>query len=634
MFGTSGGRLHEKGWYDFTPHIPFWPIYFNAQGSTARKLEPDRDRRTTEGGAPRNDLWDSGGLKVISINDASRTYHIPHHFLADERPEFVKWMKTRSFPPSSEDIARLADTQGSKWGLQHMPDLCMLATNLAVLRAAAKRLNRPLYLFGNDIKNFFNHFENAPSELPLMDIIFLGEDGDLEAHERDRAFSQDGEHLVFVSERRMGFGIHPNSGIAQELSEALDHVFRRRMDAIEDPINEADPSPAIQAWLAERRVLEKQVGGHQRRLYTSLTYCDDNVIGIVGVEPAVRAIKLRRDIEREAGLTMAIPQKRMLGTWGLWLGILVFAQLGFILVPKAKLRASQLLAQVANSKLTFDDYRSLVGLLEHIRHALCLPRRVMHGLYFPHGPHGEGRSGPSTLVRPNFFMAIQILQWCHFLATRAGAFLTAALTRASVHAGRQPAGVHFFASSDAATDSSPPGMGGYLHGAYWYLALSQEMVRWLHISVLELLATGFSTMIFTPTLPPTARLTQGADASATATTLTRGTEKSEMLTLTHHALLDNAAFAASSRRADLGQLRGDANLASDAVSRGEWDIFHRLCRNLRIRPLQLRVPAECHEILHRVLALAKERGIPVRPNPYRSARHLRYPLTYSRLSSP
>ena len=51
-------RLQKKGLYDFTAHIPFWPIYFNAQGSTARKLEPDRDRRTTEGGAPRNDLWD------------------------------------------------------------------------------------------------------------------------------------------------------------------------------------------------------------------------------------------------------------------------------------------------------------------------------------------------------------------------------------------------------------------------------------------------------------------------------------------------------------------------------------------------------------------------------------------------
>ena len=117
---------------------------------------------------------------------------------------------------------------------------------------------------------------------------------------------------------------------------------------------------------------------------------------------------------------MAIPEKRMLGTWGLWLGILIFAQLGFLLVPKSKLlRASQALLLTINSKLPFDEYRSLVGLLEHIRQALCLPRRVMHGLYQPHGPHGEGVHGPCTLVRPNFFMAGQLAQWLEFLDVRA-----------------------------------------------------------------------------------------------------------------------------------------------------------------------------------------------------------------------
>jgi hypothetical protein len=208
----------------------------------------------------------------------------------------------------------------------------------------------------------------------------------------------------------MGFGIHPNSGIAQELSEAIDSIFRKKMDAVEDPINEADPRPSMQRWLSERRLLEQKVGGHQRRLYTSLTFCDDNIIGVIGVPQAIRAIKLRRSIERDAGLIMAIPEKRMLGTWGLWLGILIFSQLGFILVPKAKLvRASQAVLATINHTLNFDDYRSLCGLLEHIRHALFLPRSVMHGLYFPHGPHGEGREGPSTLVSPNPFIVTTLV---------------------------------------------------------------------------------------------------------------------------------------------------------------------------------------------------------------------------------
>ena len=191
-----------------------------------------------------------------------------------------------------------------------------------------------------------------------------------------------------------------------------------------------------------------------------------------------------------------------------------------------------------------------------------------------------------------------------------------------------------------------------MHGAFWYLALSAEIVAWLHISVLELLATGFSTIIFRTTLPPRSRLVLGADASATVTTLTRETESSEMLVLTHHELLGTPEFTAAAPAADLGQLRGDANIAADAVSRAEWEVFFRLCRNLRIRPIQLRgdanlaadavsraewevffrlcrnlrirpiqlqVPDSCLQILQRTLAHAQRRGIMVRPNHYQSA---------------
>ena len=88
-------------------------------------------------------------------------------------------------------------------------------------------------------------------------------------------------------------------------------------------------------------------------------------------------------------------------------------------------------------------------------------------------------------------------------------------------------------------------------------------------------------------------------------------------------------FAQSSRRADLGQLRGDANLASDAVSRNEMDIFARLCQNLRLRPVQLTVPQNCLGILQKLLGLAKAAGKPVRPNPDVSTpTHVPHPLLH------
>ena len=610
-------RLQAKGWYDFTPNVAFWPCYFNAQGSTIRKLEPERRRRTTEGGGPRRDTWDRSGLKVITLNEASKSFHVPRHYAQDDRPEFHEWMRSRHLPPTPDDLAFLEANHGSKWGLQRMPTVAHLQQNLAVLRRAAHVLSQPLYLFGNDVKDYFNHLENSPSELPLMNIIFLGAEGDLSEEARLRATADaSGNFLIFVSERRMGFGIHPNSNIAQDLSEAIDHIFRTRMDAVEDPINEADPRPAMQNWLAARRQLEARVGGHQRRLYTTLTYCDDNVVGVVGVEPAIRAVRLRREIEREAGLIMAIPEKRMIGTWGLWLGILFFAQLGFLLVPKAKLlRASQAVSAALANRLAFDLYRSLIGLLEHIRHALRQPRRTMHGLYFPHGPSGEGRDGPSAIVRPNQFMSRQLLRWRHLLQGTAGSYFSDVITRRALPSAES---ICYYGSSDAATDSSPAGMGGYMHGFYWYLQLSADVVYWLHISVLELLATGFSVMTFPSHVPPTARLTLGADASATVTTLTRESESSDSLIVAHHQLLNTPAFQRGALRTDLGHLFGDANIASDLVSRAKWREFFALCNNVNVAASQVPLPAVCHSILESVLAAAKARGLPVRPNMYRA----------------
>ena len=620
-------RLSAKGWYDFFHTIPFFPGYYNAQGSTARKLEPDRDRRTTEGGAPRKDTWDKDGLKVLSINEASKVHHMPQYFKEDQRPVFLQWLETRGLPWNPPEEGTHAPP--SKWASQVMPTIKQLARNLAVLKRAAYLLGEPLYLFGDDIKDFFNHLENAISELPLMNVVFLGADGDLSA-ELQRSALQDsgGNTLVFISERRMGFGIHPNSGIAQELSESIDHVFRRRMDAVEDPIAENDVRPSMQNWLASRRKLEHKVGGHQRRLYTSLTFCDDSIIGVVGVDRAMRAIRTRRDITHESGLIMAIWEKRTLGVWGVWLGIALFVCLGLVIVPRDKLaRASQAVLSAVNGQLCFDEYRSLTGLLEHIRHACVWPRRIMHGLYHPHGPDGDGRGGPSAIVRPNFFMVAQLHHWVALLSTLAGSAFTSMLNRA--HLPAQLGGLTYFASSDAATDSTPPGLDGYMHGLYWYLALTAEHIKWLHITVLELLASGFSAIVFHRAIGPTAELALGADAMATPATLADETESSAMLMAAHHELLDSSTFTDAASRSSIGHLRGDSNLASDAVSRSLWAKFHLLCRQLRVRPRELAVPQECLDILQRVLDHARARNIPIRPNPYKSEPTV-VPPSYSR----
>ena len=59
--------------------------------------------------------------------------------------------------------------------------LLLLNSVVVVLRRAARLMGEPLYIFGDDVKDYFNHLENAPEELWKSVITFLGEEGDPDA---------------------------------------------------------------------------------------------------------------------------------------------------------------------------------------------------------------------------------------------------------------------------------------------------------------------------------------------------------------------------------------------------------------------------------------------------------------------
>jgi hypothetical protein len=605
-------RLREKGWYDFFAELPFFPIYLNGQGAVARKLEPDRCRRSTEGGGPRRACFDSSGLQAWSLNDASKVFHIPQHFRADDRPEMQEWLRRRGLPPTEEMLEALKLVRSrSKQGPEPKPTLVMIMHDLVVLRHAAQRMGEPVYLFGDDVKDYFNQLALAPEELWKCGIVFLGSDerGDPQLPTSTR--DADGNFLIFVSELRMGFGLHPNSNIAQQFSEALNALFREDMDAVEDPLLEADPRPSAQEWLSERRALEAKVGGHQRRLYFVHMYTDDNVIGVVGVDRALRALRCWHSLTSSVGLIMAIPLKRSIGTWMPWLGALLFAGLGLIVIPRAKLaRACTSLREALQARLDFSQYRALVGLLEHFRCVNRQPKRVMHGLYAPHARGGESEDGPSTIVRPNFFMTQQLLRWLNGLvAASAGVAITRALRRCQMPA---PRTLTFVASADAATDSEPPGIGGFMHGFYWYMAVGVADLEWLHISVLELLATCFNAIVFHRIVGERGRLQLQSDALATPHVLTRDSAHSPAMLSALRRVLDSPAYLAAAEQADVEQIFGAANIAADAVSRALWPRFFALCRQLRVHPVRLDVPTEAALIYSHVLADARARGVRVR----------------------
>ena len=125
--------------------------------------------------------------------------------------------------------------------------------------------------------------------------------------------------------------------------------------------------------------------GHVRpqlRSYAGYMYTDDPQFLFAGIDNTKMGLREWRTLTEEIGLLMAIPEKRSLGSWSRWLGVFVVIGLGLVVVPKDKLlRASDAVRQTLSTGVEFHVYRSLCGLLEHLRAVNLKARNIMFGLY-------------------------------------------------------------------------------------------------------------------------------------------------------------------------------------------------------------------------------------------------------------
>ena len=633
--GTELRRMRGLGWYDFFPDFPFWPMYLNAQGSTARKLEPDRHRRTTEGSGPRMPTLDLSGLAAISINAASFMYHMPQHFVSDRRPEMLAWLRARGLPPPP-DMDELLRTI-SKWHKELKPDLAKLMRDLAILKRVGHMLGVPVYGFGDDAKDYFNQLAMAECELHKLGIIFLAEPGDLpDLPPVGAPFVAD--RPVFVSELRLGFGTHGASNLAQRFSEALLHLFRLDMDAAEEPFFES-PAPALRQWLLARRKVAEVLASTelaacraesscvpdatadaverhyrvQRRLYTAFMYTDDPIWVVVGVDRTLRALRAWRHLTNSVNLIMAIPEKRHLGVQILWLGILVMISLGIVVVPKAKLlRASSTVAQILAGRQPFHVYRSLVGLLEHLRAVNLRGRNVMHGLYAPHRPTGASRFGPEGRVHCDELMLAQLHRWQHLLRHSAGVSVRRAFARDEVEP--PPSSFTVFGCSDACFgDSEPNGIGGFCHGLYWQFLVPTCDDDVLSTPVLEFLGVAFNILALAsrvrPLLGEQGTLLLRTDALTTALVLPRESQKSPLLVDAFHFLALTDEWRSLSPNLRIQHIYGDTMAMSDPLSRGRLEEFFARCRQLGITPVRVELPPQARDIYDRIVQLERARRL-------------------------
>ena len=624
-------RLEGYQWYRSFSTLPYAPMYLNGQGSTARKLEPDRWRRTTEGGGPRHPTFDAGGVRALSLNEAARIYHMPEHFVADRRPEFLAWLSQRGLPRENPIPPADGRRHPTKWPKEVKPSLEDVMRDMAVLGRAAARWGTAVYCSNDDIKDYFNHLAVATSELSKVGILL------------DRA---DGSGPRFVSERVLGFGLHGSSNLAQRLSDALVVLYYEDMDS-EYFAPGASFSAAEQEWLEHRLAMQRREGepcvdirqwtasprdrkleipapphlrdippGYvcpQLRPYRCYFFTDDAQMLAVGIRLKILSLRVWRRLTNRMRLRMAIAEKRSLGTWCKWIGVLLITSLGLVVVTRDKiLRASAAITEALSNLMEFHAYRSLCGLLEHLRAVNLRGRNVMHGLYRPHGPGGASQDGPTGVVTCDTLMRGQLMRWRHLLTDSCGVSVKRALKRENLET--LPS-VSFELFSDACyADIAIPGIGGYMHGLHYYFPVPLADVPLLSIPILEFLGACFNVLTFHSHLHHLGSSSAPAwvnlytDAFTTARVLTAESAKSAVIVEAYQRLSASPEWHDLYGRLRVAHVFGDANVLADLISRAKWAEFKQLCAMLGVHPQLLQVPAAVGELYRAVVTFLRERA--------------------------
>ena len=205
-------ELRDRGFYDFFQKLPFMPIVVVGQGSRIKKLGVKKYRRTSNFSGPHKKVTDAKGNAVVPINEASKRYAIPE-WLANSKQEAIRrWAHEKyAHVPTREDGASTSPRY--KFPKERKPELAKVMGDGAILLAEALRQKQPIFVLVEDAAFFFNQFGYAPEELWKSNLIVNARMGDIDHEANQFAPGQ----LVFVSEKRLGFGSYASSNIAQRI---------------------------------------------------------------------------------------------------------------------------------------------------------------------------------------------------------------------------------------------------------------------------------------------------------------------------------------------------------------------------------------------------------------------------------
>ena len=550
-------KLTKMGFYSVFTQMPFLPIRLTPRGSVPRASDPARPRPTSNGSAPHKEVLDTDGKVVVPINVA-------------------------------------ATGEKGKWPKEPKPTVSYVLACLVVFMYAAEYLNTSAFMLSDDCTNFFNQLFLRPEE--RWQEVTLMQDPIT-------------KKPMWVAENVVSFGISPASNIAQRWADALMAIVLREFALRDSEWMESHKCSRTAEYVARRKELNVKGDTMQHALAVAPMYTDDSLPIIVGPDRVLRFIFVWHHVFSTARVMMS--PKKQLGVRVLWIGVSFVSCLGIAFISLAKrMKASNQIRYVLTGKATLEEYRSLLGLLEHFVGALRLRRSYMAGLWQPFSDGHLRQFGPQGLVKITEPIRSVLGQWLSTLASTCG---THAMYRGPpVSTVTYDTEVITLQGDAAGAEHGYPALGGFCAGYWWIYNLDPKTAEFMHITEFELLAAGVNIMVFCSLVKgilvanPKARVLLLSDALA-AVTSTLDIAKSQALQLTMRDIEELEAYKTLKHQLLVTHVYGEANVAADAASRGFVEVLEALCKQMGVKCVKLPVPQVAIDFVQAAVSRAQLR---------------------------
>ena len=589
-------RLKGEGYLSYLSYLGFLPCRTIQQGTRARKLEPDRPRRISDAGCPRKELYDALDIQVVPLNVAIRAITVnpedKTYQYGNNTIDTTGILGVENVPPPTPSTKKRASLP---W--EAKPHVPHVLHNLMVLASAASVFKLPIYVLTDDWKDMFNQFHLAPWELWKVGFVFLFLD--------DSGVPETA--LSIVAEYTLGYGYTNASNIAQRFANGLTAELSHRMHVACRPFfDSTERTPAEREYIRSRDAVAAITGRVECALFATSMYTDDKITIIVGDHALILYLQLWGEFVTMSGARMAIPEKRTIGVGAPWCGVQLIPELGFAYFSRKKCtRACEGLSRVLvrDKTLELGEYRSLVGLLEHLMPLVAMNRLKISDLYSPH--RKLQFASPTYRIAGDVTPSMQQLasEWHDIMSSCPGMLASDVFADEQVHR-PPPAATFWYIFGDAARERSTAdsGLGGYMHGFGWRMALTVDDISGkykLPITVLEYAVLAINLVIFSPLIPLSDLnyIILASDSLGSYQAITNLKSKSNSMIYMSNVISDMPETRRFASRIDVGHVFGAGNILADAESRGADTVIAAVAKAWKIEYTRLNVPKEAYALL-------------------------------------